>query len=114
MPTNSAICSPMSGAKVSAGRVTVKGYALAAPGATITRVEVSADGGKQWREARVGASAGPFTWNLWEADLALEAGERLLTVRAWDSSGAVQPEVVPWNFKGYQYNGWHPVPVTAV
>ncbi len=114
MPTNSAICTPMSGARVPAGRVTLKGYAVASPGTTITRVELSADGGRQWREARVAPSAGPFTWNLWEADLALETGERLLTVRVWDFSGAVQPEVAPWNFKGYRYNGWHSVPVTVI
>lgn len=112
MPTSSAICSPMAGETVKAGRLRVRGYALAATGRSIAKVEVSADGGRTWTAARVEAGSSAFSWNLWTAEVGAGAGQAVLAVRATDSSGAVQPEQTPWNFKGYLYSGWHRIPVT--
>ncbi len=113
LPTNSAICSPSTGETLRAGIARVRGYAIAIAGRSIARVEVSADGGKTWGEARLSASSAAFAWRLWEVEVRLEAGPAVLAARAWDSSGAVQPEKVDWNFKGYLYNAWHRVPVTV-
>lgn len=113
MPTNSAIGSPSAGQTLPAGIGRVRGYAIAAAGRSIARVEVAADGGKTWAEARLSASSGTFAWRLWEAEVRLAPGPAVLSARAWDSSGAVQPEKVDWNFKGYLYNAWHRVPVTV-
>jgi sulfite oxidase len=111
MPTNSAICSPAPGQTFPPGKVLVRGYAIAATGHTLTKIQVSADEGKSWVEGRLQPSTCPFSWRLWEAEVALPIGPAFLAARAWDSSGAVQPEAPPWNFKGYLFNGWHRVPL---
>jgi sulfite oxidase len=112
MPVNSAICQPASGSSVPAGRLRLRGYAVAPAGRAVTRVEVSLDG-KTWTAARLSTGEAPFAWRLWEAELDVRPGPALLAVRATESSGATQPETAPWNFKGYVYNGWHRVPVTV-
>ncbi|CAN0462941.1 unnamed protein product, partial [Discosporangium mesarthrocarpum] len=53
LPVNSAILSPCPGAVISPHdeELVVKGYALAGGGRSVVRVDVSADGGKTWKEA---------------------------------------------------------------
>lgn len=97
-----------------AGRVTVRGYALAATGTSLARVQVSVDGGLTFEDARLLGDDVPFAWRHWEATPTLRPGPAVLAVRAWDTSGAAQPEEPPWNFKGYYFNGWHRVPVRVV
>lgn len=112
---SSAICSPMANETVKAGRVALRGYALApGGGATLTRLEVSADGGKSWTEGRLTGTESAYAWRLWEAEVDLAPGNRVLSVRAADSTGRVQPEQPAWNFKGYLCNSWHRVPVTVI
>ena len=111
--TNSAICVPTASAEVAAGKIHVAGYALAdgAPGTNITRVALSSDGGRTWTAARLQDDVQPYCWRLWKAEIPIDKATRQLTVRATDSSGNRQPQRVPWNVKGYQYNAWHHVPV---
>jgi len=114
-PVNAAICSPSAGAKLKAGPTEVKGYALAA-GQTewyVAKVEVSANGGRDWTEATLSDTRAPFTWRLWSARLDLTPGKHDLAVRATDSRGNTMPEKGAWNAKGYLYNGWHHVTVNA-
>ncbi|MBZ0235574.1 MAG: molybdopterin-dependent oxidoreductase [Deltaproteobacteria bacterium] len=60
--TNAVICTPASGLALR-GPVTVSGYAIAGdPRATITRVEVSTDGGRRWRPAALGKNVSPSCW----------------------------------------------------
>jgi sulfite oxidase len=115
MPLNSVICLPAAGAKVTAGRVQVAGYALPSgkPRATVRRVELSTDGGKTWQDAKLRGEAVPGCWRLWEAEPMLAAGKHTLVVRATDSTGAVQPREFPWNLKGYLYSAWHRCEVQA-
>jgi sulfite oxidase len=109
---SSAICSPRAGAEVAEGKVKVRGYALSP--APLSKVQVTADGGATWTDASLEGKDAPWTWRLWEAEVGVAKGARTLAVRATDSRGVTQPEAAPWNFKGYLYNGWHRVPVTAV
>src|SRR5690606_3084613 len=53
-PINVAICEPAPNAGVKAGQVSIQGYALTSgrADARITKVEVSANGGRRWVEAR--------------------------------------------------------------
>jgi len=115
MTLGSAICSPASGDRVKAGKVRVRGYAVApgAPGPSVARVDVSPDAGKSWVEARFRDMPSDFGWRQWEAELTLPAGESTLCCRATDSSGRAQPEKAAWNFKGYLNDSWHQVKVTA-
>jgi sulfite oxidase len=109
---SSVICSPRSGAEVPAGRLKVRGYALSP--VPLGRVQVSSDGGATWVDAAFEGRETPWSWRLWQAEVEVAKGARVLAVRATDSRGGAQPETAPWNFKGYLYNGWHRVPVTAV
>ncbi len=113
MPVNSAICEPAPGAALQAGRVVLRGYAMAT-GQAVTRVEVSADGGDSWSEAALEPSA-PWSWTFWSAALDLAPGAHELTVRAFDAAGATQPARPQdgWNIKGYLCTAWHRVPVTV-
>ena len=107
-PVNAALCS----ADNKDGKVDVKGYALPTgrKGCSISKVEVSPDGGKTWINAMLGAQAGEFCWQLWSATLTIMNAETEVCVRATDSLGNTMPESVPWNPKGYLYNAWHRVP----
>ncbi|MFM9963007.1 MAG: molybdopterin-dependent oxidoreductase [Planctomycetaceae bacterium] len=113
MPLNSAICTPTAGATLKSERVTVAGYALppGVPGVSIRQVEVSADQGRSWQEAKLTSPAAEFCWQLWSAEIAVSSATKELIVRAIDSRGDVQPETVRWNAKGYLFNAWHHVRV---
>ena len=112
-PVNAAICMPAAGAKLKSGRTRIAGYALPSgeAGATIDKVELSLDGGKSWRAAKLASKGSACSWQLWSAEAELSAGKHELTVRATDSRGNSQPERGEWNLKGYLYNGWHRVSV---
>lgn len=108
---NSAICVPSPDAAVSGNQLTVKGFALTngTTGRKVQKIDVSADGGATWQPAKVTSPVRDYCWVLWTADVAVTAATSSLLVRATDSSGESQPEKSPWNFKGYQFNGWHKV-----
>jgi len=111
-PVNSVICSPLPGETRPAGRVTVRGWAMAGGGREVARVDVSADGGATWRTADL-SSEPSWTWRFWEVPLDLAAGEHEICCRAFDSAAQTQPgrPAEVWNFKGYANNAWHRVRV---
>lgn len=108
---NSVICSPAPGFEGS-GMQPVSGYSLANgdDGRTIAKVEVSADGGRNWIAAKLDGNSKPFCWRLWVAVVPINAATNSIMVRATDSAGKVQPQNVDWNKKGYLFNAWHTVP----
>ena len=89
---------------VQAGPVTLTGKAWAGR-VSVSRVEVSVDGGTTWFEAQLGESPSPYAWRTWTFVWNATAGEHVLYVRASDASGNVQPMVQQWNFGGYGNNG---------
>jgi len=89
---------------VQAGPVTLTGKAWAGR-VSVSRVEVSVDGGSTWSEAQLGESPSPFAWRSWTFVWNATAGEYILHVRASDADGNVQPMVQQWNFGGYGNNG---------
>nr|WP_232295322.1 sulfite oxidase [Parafrankia sp. EUN1f] len=106
---NSAILRPADGTSVPPGRTTVRGYALAGEHRRVARVDLSADGGASWRQAELDPAAGAYTWQLWHADVTLPPSSDVeLVARAWDDTGALQPESprALWNPKGYANNSW--------
>lgn len=115
MPLNAAICEPQTFAELPVGPVALRGYAVATA-REITRVDVSTDGGRHWRQAELERRAeAPWSWTFWSASLELAAGEHELVVRAWDSAGQTQPASADdtWNFKGYLSAAWHRIRVRA-
>ena len=108
MALNADVLVPADGATVGPGPFEVRGYAHAGGDRTVARVDVSADGGRSWRQAELLEDLGRWAWRLWRAELALPPGEHELVVRAWDSAAATQPEspAAVWNPKGYVNNAW--------
>lgn len=108
LSVNSFIC----GVRAGPDHTVVEGWAMAGGGRPVRRVEVSADHGAHWTEARLRAGDGVdarWSWCFWCAELPGEPEE--IVARAWDSAANTQPESAAglWNFKGYMNNAWHRV-----
>jgi sulfane dehydrogenase subunit SoxC len=90
---------------------TVRGRAWSGFG-PVERVEVSADGGATWSDARLGPQASKWAWRSWEWEWELrDPGEYELCCRATDGAGNAQPLEPPWNLGGYANNEVHRVAV---
>jgi sulfite oxidase len=110
--TTSAITEPAAGDRLTGPRITIRGYAIAAHGRDIARVEVSSDGGASWQPARMHGGP-PGAWRLWQVGLDVEDGVHEFVVRAWDDAGEGQPADVAevWNPDGYGNTAWDRVTV---
>jgi sulfane dehydrogenase subunit SoxC len=96
--------------QVEAGRHRLEGRAWSGHG-EISRVEVSTDGGVTWDEATVGAAPSPTAWHGWTYEWEAHPGEYVLSPRATDSAGNVQPVEPLWNYDGFCNNAVQRVPV---
>lgn len=116
LAVNAGILTPDEHERVPAGPVTVTGYAVAGDGRRVARVDVSADGGLSWVQARLGEELGPWSWRRWRATLQLPPGRAEVTARAWDSAASVQPESPAqlWNPQGYANTAWPRLSFTTV
>jgi DMSO/TMAO reductase YedYZ molybdopterin-dependent catalytic subunit len=93
-PTRSRIDVPDYDSRFSLGElgapIEVKGIAYGGDRG-ISRVEVSFDGGKSWRDAKIYYSGGDLAWSLWKTEWTPDApSDYLLVVRATDGEGDVQ------------------------
>jgi sulfite oxidase len=95
--------------------IELRGYALAGGGHSVARVDVSCDGGKTWDEAQLLEDLGPWAWRRWSLLVELSPGEHEILARAWDTSGATQPEspATVWNPKGYMNTSWGRMHITV-
>lgn len=117
MPVNSVVARPVSDKPVARepdGSLVIKGYALpACDDGPITRVEVSIDHGRTWRDATLTCTPTRWSWATWqlilsktETDaLAAETDPRIWS-RAHDQGGNIQPEKCEWNYRGVAYNAY--------
>lgn len=99
-----------------AGAVQIHGVAFGGLHA-VKGVEVSVDGGKTWKAARiVGPDLGKYAWRQFVLQARLPVGDHILASRATDVAGNVQPEVRLENKSGYNNTSWadHAVKVTVV
>lgn len=79
----------------------------------ITKVELSADGGKTWEAARLGPDLGKYSWRRWHYDFAPpKKGEYSLMVKATNAKGQTQP-MEQWNRSGYMRNEIEVLPLKA-
>lgn len=86
---------PAVGAVLRIGRVNARGLAWS-NGEEIMAAEVSADGGKTWRLARIEPPDGKYGWRFWHTPLDLsERGLVELCCKAIDSQGRQQPTERP-------------------
>lgn len=88
---------------VQAGPVTLTGKAWAGR-LSVSRVEVSSNGGSTWSEAKLEEPLSPYAWRTWTFRWNATPGMHTLCVRATDSEGNVQPLDQQWNFGGYGNN----------
>ena len=98
-----------------AGTVQIQGVAFGGMNA-VKGVEVSIDGGKTWKQARlVGPDMGKFAWRQFVLQAQLPKGTYQLASRATDVKGNVQPETRGENQSGYNNSSWadHAVTVTV-
>jgi DMSO/TMAO reductase YedYZ molybdopterin-dependent catalytic subunit len=93
------------------GPVTLTGRAWSGNG-EVTRVEVAVDGGP-WSEATLGPTVGEHAWRAWRHPWHATTGDHVLTCRATDSTGSVQPLDPPWNVQGMGNNAVQRVEVTV-
>lgn len=70
-------------------------------------VEVSIDGGKTWEQARlVGPDLGKYAWRQFVLPAHFARGNYVVTSRATDMAGNVQPETRGENVSGYNNASW--------
>ncbi|MDT5097573.1 MAG: sulfite oxidase [Mycobacterium sp.] len=113
---NSEILVPDDGDSIPEGPLTIRGYAFAGDDRGIARVDVSIDGGASWRQADLAPQRSPWSWRFWTLDAVVATGPLNITARAWDNTGALQPESAEalWNPKGYANNSWANVHASVV
>jgi DMSO/TMAO reductase YedYZ molybdopterin-dependent catalytic subunit len=98
----SVIATPV-GNWVAPGRVTISGAAWS-NGSPIAGVDVSTDGGRTYRAAKLGRDRSKYAWRLWELDWKPAEGDYRLIARAKDTAGNAQPMEQQWNPSGYLWN----------
>ena len=105
MPVRSFLISPDGSSKIPAGMsVTLRGIAFSGFG-RVSTVEISDDGGKTWRSAKLGEDHGTYSFRTWEAPWTAESpGKHTLAVRATDEKGNTQTDESVWNPGGYLWN----------
>lgn len=105
MPVRSFLITPDGTSKVPAGMpVLARGIAFSGYG-RIVKVEVSADDGKSWNDARLGEDYGSYSFRTWEFPWTpRHPGRYQLAVRATDQAGNTQPDEGVWNAGGYLWN----------
>jgi DMSO/TMAO reductase YedYZ molybdopterin-dependent catalytic subunit len=84
-------------------------------GATVVKVEISADGGEHWAEAQLEGEPLPYAWRLWsyEAPAFTQPGRYHLMARATDSRGKRQPMQRDADQENYMISHVIPIPVTV-
>ncbi|WP_329323334.1 MULTISPECIES: sulfite oxidase [unclassified Streptomyces] len=83
--------------------------------APVTGVEVSTDGGREWREAELEPAGGHrWAWRRWRFGWTAEPGRHTLGARAFDAEGHTQPLRPSWNLGGFVNNAVQEVPVLCV
>jgi DMSO/TMAO reductase YedYZ molybdopterin-dependent catalytic subunit len=100
----SVISSPRHGEVIQGPVFNIRGFAWTGVG-QVTRVEISTDGGRNWRDATLLGDPVPNVWREWELPWeGTRPGHYILKARATDSAGDIQPQSIPWNFRGYANN----------
>jgi DMSO/TMAO reductase YedYZ molybdopterin-dependent catalytic subunit len=113
MVVNSLITNLTDGAQVKAGQtVTVQGIAWDG-GYGIDEVEVSTDGAKTWRPAKLGEDLGKYSFRPWTYAFEPKAGAVSIMVRATNKLGSSQPMQPVWNPAGYHHNAVQKLQLTA-
>jgi hypothetical protein len=104
----SVIAVPETWAKPGTVRVQGPAWSNSSP---VSKVEVSTDGGQNWKQARLGGQKTKYGWRLWQLDWKAAAGKYTLLSRATNEAGQTQPLMEQWNPNGYLWNVAQPVEI---
>ncbi|MFE7710209.1 sulfite oxidase [Streptomyces sp. NPDC057486] len=89
------------------GRVLLRGRTWSGE-PPVVRVEVSTDDGRSWYDAELAPPDGDgrhtWAWQRWQAPWKAVPGTHVLSARATDAGGRVQPLSQPWNRGGFGNN----------
>jgi hypothetical protein len=88
---------------VAHGPARLRGRAWSGAGVAVARVDVGIDG--DWREAALDAPLGKHAWRGWSLDWQAEPGPHILSCRATDAAGNVQPLEPVFDWGGMGNNG---------
>jgi DMSO/TMAO reductase YedYZ molybdopterin-dependent catalytic subunit len=110
LEVKSLIVAPAEGAKLSAGRQPVWGWAWSGEG-ELTGIDVSTDGGQTWAAGKFVGPWQRYSWRKWEYEWDARTGAHRVMARATDSLGRVQPAARASNRLGYRWNVIHAVSV---
>ena len=105
---NCDILYPTDGDQVASGELTIRGYGIAGDGHSVERIDVSLDDGLTWQQADLHPARSRWSWRPWSLTVEVAPGPLNISARAWDDTGALQPESVAslWNPRGYGNNAW--------
>jgi nitrate reductase (NAD(P)H) len=101
---------------------TLGGYAYNGAGRPVHRVEVTLNGGRNWRMAEIkryepaNEHGRQWCWVFWSVEVPVTAlaGAAEMCVRAWDDSQNCMPALPTWNLMGMMNNPWFRVKVHKV
>jgi DMSO/TMAO reductase YedYZ molybdopterin-dependent catalytic subunit len=119
MKVKSVITRPIDGTEIALAqrldkkkpRLRMQGFAWAGP-AGVRLVEVSVDGGKNWRPAGFMGDTAKGAWRAFAIDFEVTPPAKMvLMVRATDGTGDIQPSEARANAAGYANNAIHKVTV---
>jgi DMSO/TMAO reductase YedYZ molybdopterin-dependent catalytic subunit len=109
MNVKSLITYPERDSVLPAGPVEVRGIAWTGQG-HVTKVDVRIDDGDRWLAATLLGDAEQGAWRPWRLNWEpARRGRHLISARATDSMGQIQPESPAWNRSGYLWNGFDTV-----
>jgi DMSO/TMAO reductase YedYZ molybdopterin-dependent catalytic subunit len=95
------------------GAVQLQGKAWSGTG-RIVRVDVSTDDRRTWHQATLQPAVSPHAWTPWTFTWnAGRRGEFIVSSRAYDEAGNVQPLRPNWNVQGMAQNGVERIGVTV-
>ncbi len=92
-----------------AGPVTIAGRAWSGGGVAISKVEFN--DGLGWQDATLTAPKGQYDWTGWTIDWNATPGEHVLSCRATDLNGEIQPLEPRWDASGFGNNAVQKVQV---
>jgi len=94
---------------VSPGSTLLEGRAWSGGGKKITNVEVLLD--NQWVSAKLEKQHSKYTWTKWTINWLAKPGYHILSCRATDETGDVQPEAPKFNIGSFENNAIQKVEV---
>jgi nitrate reductase (NAD(P)H) len=100
----------------------VSGYAYNGAGRPVHRVEITLNGGRNWRTADITRFEPPneygkqWCWVFWSCEVPLDtlSGSAEICARAWDDSQNCMPALPTWTLMGMMNNPWFRVKVHKV